>query len=53
MTKPIERDTEHRAAALAKVEDRIKREIAAIEAAGLTVHSTIEEILNAGVPLGT
>lgn len=51
MTKPIERDTEHRAAALAKVEQRIEREIAAIEAAGLTVHSTIEEIVAAGVRL--
>jgi len=51
MTKPIERDTEHRAAALAKVEDRIEREIAAIEAAGLTVHNTIEDIVNAGVKL--
>ena len=51
MTKPIERDDKRRAAALAKVERRIKREIAAIEAAGLTVHNTIEEIVSAGVKL--
>jgi len=49
MTDPIDKYTKHRAAALAKVERRIERELAAIEAAGLTVHSTIEEIVNAGV----
>ena len=49
MTKPIEKNDERREAALGKVERRIEREIAAIEAAGLTVHSTIEEIVNAGV----
>jgi len=48
MTKPIEKNDERRAAALATVQQRIEREIAAIEAAGLTVHSTIEEIINAG-----
>ena len=51
MTKPIEKNDERRAAALGKVQRRIEREIAAIEAAGLTVHSTIEEIIDAGVKL--
>ena len=49
MTDPIDKYTKHRAAALAKVERRIEREIAAIEAAGLTVHSTVQEIIDAGV----
>jgi len=49
MTDPIDKYDEHRAAALVKVERRIEREIAAIEAAGLTVYSTIEEIVSAGV----
>jgi hypothetical protein len=52
MPKPIERDTEHRAAALAKVERRIERESAAIEAVGLDpVLATIGEITDAGVEL--
>jgi hypothetical protein len=51
MTKPIEKNDERRAAALATVQQRIEREIAAIEAAGLTVHNTTEEIINAGVKL--
>ena len=51
-TKLIERDEAHRAAALAKVEQRIERELAAIEAAGLDpVLATIEEISNAGIEL--
>ena len=52
MPKPIERDTEHRAAALAKVERRIECELMAIEAAGLDpVLATIAEIIAAGVEL--
>ncbi len=52
MAKPIEIDTEHRTAALAKVEHRIERELAAIEAAGLDpVLATIAEIIDAGVEL--
>ena len=52
MTKPIERDTEHRAAALAKVEHRIEREVTAIEAAGLDpVLASVQEIIDAGVEL--
>ena len=48
-TKPIERDEAHRAAALAKVERRIERELAAIEAAGLDpVLATVAEIIDAG-----
>ena len=51
-TKLIERDEAHRAAALAKVEHRIERELAAIEAAGLDpVLATIAEIIDAGVEL--
>jgi len=54
MTDPIDKYDEHRAAALAKVERRIEREIAAIEAAGLDPGlATIAEIIDAGVPLGT
>ena len=48
MTKKIERNDKRRAAALATVQQRIEREMMAIEAAGLTVHSTIEEIVDAG-----
>ena len=52
MPKPIKKDAEHRAAALAKVEHRIERESAAIEAAGLDpVLATIGEITNAGIAL--
>jgi hypothetical protein len=52
MTDPIDKYTKHRAAALAKVERRIEREIAAIEAAGLDpVLATIAEIIAAGVEL--
>ena len=50
MTDPIDKYTKHRAAALAKVERRIEREIAAIEAAGLDPGlATIAEIIAAGV----
>jgi len=52
MTEPIDKYDEHRAAALAKVEQRIEREIAAIEAAGLDPGlATIVEIIAAGVEL--
>ncbi len=51
-TKLVERDEAHRAAALAKVEQRIERELAAIEAAGLDPGlATIAEIIAAGVEL--
>ena len=50
MTDPIDKYDEHRAAALAKVERRIEREIAAIEAAGLDPGlATIAEVIAAGV----
>ena len=50
MTEPIDKYDEHRAAALAKVEQRIERELAAIEAAGLDPGlATIAEITDAGV----
>ena len=48
----IDKYDEHRAAALAKVEHRIEREIAAIEAVGLDPGlATIAEIIAAGVEL--
>ena len=49
MTESIERYTKERAAALAKVEHRIERELAAIRDAGLDpVLATIGEIIDAG-----
>jgi hypothetical protein len=52
MTDQIDKYTKHRAAALAKVERRIEREIAAIEAAGLDPGlATIAEVIAAGVEL--
>ena len=52
MPKPIKKDIEHRVAALAKVEQRIECELAAIEAAGLDpVLATIAEVIDAGVEL--
>ena len=52
MTDPIDKYDEHRAAALERVERRIERELAAIEAAGLDpVLATVQEIIDAGVEL--